>query len=169
MYWGSQGFVTYWSFIMSLFLLIKDVIIITLFIIRKYIEGRSDPKMRPALDSKSLTRIGRESTFNMKVYLMNANDDEIDEEGNTSIHCLSKFEDLSSYGGQVESQPHLLFMLNKAGFTPLDVAVAEQDEEKAFYLIKKIAKISNFASSMKYIKRPHRLEFKFEKAFTLAI
>jgi hypothetical protein len=46
---------------------------------------------------------------------MNGNDDEVDEEGNTSIHQLTKGEDLSILESQIISTPHLLFMLNKNG------------------------------------------------------
>jgi hypothetical protein len=59
-------------------------------------------------------------------------------------------------------------MLNKQGFTPLDVAVTEGENVKARYLIEKMQRF-NTNCSLKFVKRPNRLELKFEKSLTLAI
>jgi len=69
---------------------------------------------------------------------------------------------------QIESNPHLLFMLNKQGMTPLDVAINEKEEEKAKILIESMQRFSP-SCSLKFVKRPHRLDLRFEKAFALAV
>lgn len=52
--------------------------------------------------------------------------------------------------------------------TPLDRAINEKEEEKAKLLIDKMAKY-NDSCSLKFVKKPHRLELKFEKSFTLTV
>jgi hypothetical protein len=62
----------------------------------------------------------------------------------------------------------MLFMLNKQGMTPLDVAINEKEEEKAKVLIERMQKF-NYNCSLKFVKRPHRLDLRFEKSFTMAV
>lgn len=52
--------------------------------------------------------------------------------------------------------------------TPLDIAVNDQDEEKAKALIDTMVKY-NPNCSLKFVKRSHRLDLKFDKAFSLAV
>ena len=59
-------------------------------------------------------------------------------------------------------------MLNKLGYTPLDLCINENDEKRSLYLIEKMHKYNNNCS-LKFVKRPNRLELKFEKSFTLAV
>jgi len=62
----------------------------------------------------------------------------------------------------------LLFMLNKSGLTPLDMTILENDEKRAIFLIEKMKAFTNNCS-LKFVKRPHRLDLKFEKSFSLAV
>lgn len=64
--------------------------------------------------------------------------------------------------------PHLLFMLNNEGYTPLDVCILEGNTEKAELLIQKIKKFQT-SSNLRFIKKANRLELKYEKALTLSV
>jgi len=92
--------------------------------------------------------------------------------------------------------PHQLFMLNKAGQTPLDCTIMDsvkaeliergyrekKDEQKAkeadareqmanqkcMHLIQRMQKFTP-ECSLKFIKKPIRLDLKFEKSFAMAI
>ena len=59
-------------------------------------------------------------------------------------------------------------MLNKDGYTVLDMAIREGDIAKATMLIEKAITFTP-QCSLKYVKRPNKLDLKFEKAFTLAL
>ena len=92
--------------------------------------------------------------------------------------------------------PHQLFMLNKSGQTPLDTTImdsvkaefiergylekkdaekakeADEKEQKAnqktMHLIQRMQKFTP-ECSLKFIKKPIRLDLKFEKSFAMAI
>ena len=49
--------------------------------------------MRPGGGKSSLRKVEKEGSINIRNYLMDPNDEGIDEEGNTSIHALTKNED----------------------------------------------------------------------------
>ena len=101
--------------------------------------------------------------------MLDPNDEGIDDEGNTSIHHLTKNnQDLENFGTQIQNQPHMLFMLNKQGLLPLDMTIAEKDEPRSLKLIEYMKSFNNNCS-LKFVKRPHRLDLKFEKSFCLAI
>jgi hypothetical protein len=65
----------------------------------------------------------------------------------------------------------MLFLINKEGCTPLDIAINEMQDAKAMSLIDKMGRFGqNFTHSpLRFVKRPNRLELKYEKAFTLAV
>lgn len=69
--------------------------------------------MRPKFKGKIFSKIARETSVNIKNYLMDPNDDKVDDDGNTTMHQLTKFEKLYDYQALIDSNPHLLFMLNK--------------------------------------------------------
>ena len=52
--------------------------------------------------------------------------------------------------------------------TPLDIAINEQVDYKAKIIIDKMFKF-NENCSLKFIKKPNRLELKFEKSFVLSV
>ena len=82
------------SFAISILLFIKDITLITMYVIRRFIDHSHDPKLRPSTEGKMISRIQREASMNIKSYLMDPNDEGIDEEGNTSIHQLTRNEDI---------------------------------------------------------------------------
>jgi len=114
-------------------------------------------------------KVAKEATLNIQAYLMDPNDEGVDEWGNTSVHQLTKVDHSEvQLEGRIKNQPQMLFMLNKDGYTPLDKAITEKDEQKARFLILKAQKYTNNCS-LKFIKRPNRLDLKYEKSFTLAL
>jgi hypothetical protein len=62
----------------------------------------------------------------------------------------------------------MLFMRNKEGYTSLVLAVKDQDDAKAAFLIEKFTQFGP-QSSLKFVKRPNKLDLKFEKALTMAL
>ena len=106
--------------------------------------------------------------MNIKSYLMDPVINGIDEEGNSSMHQLTKFEQLQDLEDQISSSPHLLFLLNKSGLIPLDLAITTKEDEKARLMIDRMNKLSPNCS-LKFIQRPQRLDLRFEKSFTLAV
>lgn len=101
----------------------KDVTLLTLFIVRKFIDNSSNPELRPKFIGQIFSKISRETSLNIRNYLMDPAIDGVDDEGNTTMHQLTKFEHLQELDEQINNTPHLLFMLNKTGLTPLDVAI----------------------------------------------
>ena len=125
----------------------KDVTLLTLFSVRKFIDNTTNPDLRPKFIGKGIfSRIQRETSVNIRNYLMDPNNDGIDEEGNTTMHQLTKFEHLQEMDQQINQTPHLLFMLNKLGMTPLDVAIQQKEEDKAKLLIDRMQKYNNNCS-----------------------
>ena len=59
-------------------------------------------------------------------------------------------------------------MLNKQGLTPLDLAINAGDDKRALYLIDKM-KMHSIGCSLKFVKKPNRLDLKFEKSYVLSI
>jgi hypothetical protein len=50
----------------------------------------------------------------------------------------------------------------------LDLAIQDKDDHKAILLMKKMQKF-NSNCGLKYVKKPHRLETRYEKSYCLAI
>ncbi len=163
--WSS---VANFSFAMTILLFIKDATLLTLYMIRRFIDGASAPELRPKATGQIFRKVSRENALNIRNYLMDPNDGAVDEEGNTTMHQLTKFEDVNDLQNQISSNPHMLFMLNKQGMTPLDIAINEKEEEKAKIFIDRMQKYNNNCS-LKFVKRPNRLDLRYEKSFTLAI
>jgi len=109
----------------SALMFIKNLSVVTIFAIQKFIDGADDPPMRPRT-SKKLSRVEMEAFNHIQSYLIDPHDDGIDNEGNTTVHQLMRYEsDWYAFEGQLSDLPHHLFMLNKCGQTPLDVAIQE--------------------------------------------
>ena len=62
----------------------------------------------------------------------------------------------------------MLFILNNNGYTPLDLSIQGKEDAKTIFIIKQMHKF-NSNCSLKFVKRPNRLDLKFEKAYCLAI
>ena len=67
-----------------------------------------------------------EAFSHIQSYLIDPHDDGVDPDGNTTVHQLMRYEtDWFAFEAQLADLPHHLFMLNKEGQTPLDVAILE--------------------------------------------
>ncbi len=64
--------------------------------------------------------------------------------------------------------PHLIYLINREGCTALDIAINEQQDKKATLLIEYMEKFSQ-NPSLRYVKKPNRVDLRFEKAFTLSV
>ena len=113
------------------------------------------------------------------------------------MHQLMRYEPNCAYfSDQLSDFPHHLLMLNKYGQTPLDIAIQETIEavdleeqmraskkhekaksaasdvenatEKTQFLIERMIKYGPDCS-IKFVKKPHRLDLKFEKSFAMAV
>lgn len=62
----------------------------------------------------------------------------------------------------------MLVLLNSDGYTPLDLAIIQGKKDKAALLIQHMRFIKS-QSAIRFICKPHKLDLKFEKAFTLSI
>lgn len=78
------------SFTFSILVLIKDVTILTLFIIRKYFENRDNVSVRPRSYSttQNVPKLDKDSLLAMKGYLMEPNKEIIDAQGNNEMHSV---------------------------------------------------------------------------------
>ena len=67
-----------------------------------------------------------EAFSHIQSYLIDPHDDGVDPDGNTTVHQLMRYEtNWFAFEAQLSDLPHHLFMLNKEGQTPLDVAILE--------------------------------------------
>ena len=117
------------SMLVLAFMLIKNLSLVTIFVIRKSIDGLIDPDMRPETTHRKASRIELEAFNHIQSYLIDPHDDGVDENGNTTVHQLMRYEpDCTYFSDQLSDFPHHLFMLNKYGQTPLDIAIQETIE-----------------------------------------
>ena len=154
------------SFLVSLTMLIKNGYQVISFVSHRVFDG-VESNMRPNVEEQRQRR-DKHSYFNLKSYLQEPDDHMMDDEGNTSLHQATKFEEMELLETQATVNPHMLFILNQLGMTPLDMAIFEGKNDRAELLLKKSKKYHSH-SSLRFILKPHRLELKYEKSFTIAI
>ena len=80
------------SMLVLAIMLVKNLSLVTIYIIRKTIDGMMDPDMRPSTNYKKVSRIEMEAFNHIQSYLIDPHDDGCDENGNTTIHQLMRFE-----------------------------------------------------------------------------
>lgn len=160
------------SFAMAILLFLRDVSLITLYMIRRFIDQAEDPKIRPQTEGKVyMSRVEMDASVNISKYLLDQKEEGLDAQGNTILHQAIKngeatsLEDIDQMIGLA---PHLIYLMNREGCTPLDLAINEQQDKKATLLIDYMEKFSQ-NPSLRYIKKPNRLDLRFEKAFTLSV
>jgi hypothetical protein len=70
--------------------------IITIYGIRKLIDNKDDPPMRPHTSGVSFTKVEKEAFANIQSYLIDPHNDGRDDHGNTTVHQIimnqAKFE-----------------------------------------------------------------------------
>ena len=163
--WSGPGYI---AFGISFLLFVKDLALLVVFFTQRCFDGLDvwlRPGMRETIDGR---RIERDVYFNLRGYLQDPDAQPLDEEGNTSLHQATRLEDPAELESQLAKNPHLLFMLNREGLTPLDVAVMEGNSARAELLIARMGKFHSL-SSIRFVNKPNRLEQKFEKPFTLVV
>ena len=69
----------------------KNLSTVTIFAIRKFIDGADDPPLRPRT-AKKMSRVEMEAFNHIQSYLIDPHDDGIDAEGNTTVHQLMRYE-----------------------------------------------------------------------------
>ncbi len=57
--------------------------------------------MRPTGVGMKQRKVGKDQSLNISNYLMDPNDEGIDEDGNTSVHQLTKNEDFSLFEAHI--------------------------------------------------------------------
>ena len=80
---------------MSVLIFLRDVTLITLYVIKKFIDQTADPLIRPQAEGKYMSRVEMDASTNITNYLLEQKEEGVDEEGNTSLHHLTKFESIS--------------------------------------------------------------------------
>lgn len=91
----------------------KNLGIMTIFVIRKFIDGAEDPPMRPRTSLQKMSRVEMEAFSHIQSYLIDPHDDGVDPDGNTTVHQLMRYEtDWFAFEAQLADLPHHLFMLN---------------------------------------------------------
>jgi hypothetical protein len=129
---GWSGLAVF-TLLVMIAMFLKNLAIVTIYTVRRYVDNREDPPMRPRT-GVNLSKVELEAFVHMQSYLIDPHDDGCDADGNTSIHQLMKLEpDWAAFEHQMSDYPHQLFMLNKMGQTPLDCTIemsilAEQQE-----------------------------------------
>jgi len=154
------------SFISSLIILIKNGTQAISFLSHRVFDN-VESNLRPSLDEQRVMR-DKNSYFNLRSYLQEPDDHMMDDEGNTTLHQATKFEELELLEMQANNNPHMLFILNQLGMTPLDMAIFEGKNDRAELLLKKSKKFHSMCN-LRFILKPHRLDLKYEKSFTLAV
>mmetsp|Transcript_7931 Transcript_7931/g.9137 ORF Transcript_7931/g.9137 Transcript_7931/m.9137 type:complete len:94 (+) Transcript_7931:227-508(+) len=80
--WSGMGRL---AITVSALMFIKNLSVVTIFAIRKFIDGAEDPPMRPRT-SKKMSRVEMEAFNHIQSYLIDPHDDGMDNEGNTTVH-----------------------------------------------------------------------------------
>lgn len=70
----------------------KNLGVVTIFAIRKFIDGAEDPPMRPRTSQQKMSRVELEAFNHIQSYLIEPHDDGIDVDGNTTVHQLMRYE-----------------------------------------------------------------------------
>lgn len=155
------------SFLVSIALFLKDATQVVTFASHRMFDGIETP-LRPTIDENDVYKRDKNAYFNLRSYLQEPDDHMMDEQGNTSLHQATKFEEIDILDNQATINPHMLFILNHLGMTPLDMAIFEGKSDRAELLLKKSKKFHSM-SSIRFVTKPNRLELKYEKSFVLAV
>ena len=74
------------AIIVSAVMFAKNLCVITIFSIRKFVDGAEDPPMRPRTSTQKMSRVELEAFSHIQSYLIDPHDDGIDPEGNTTVN-----------------------------------------------------------------------------------
>jgi hypothetical protein len=106
----------------SLALFLKDLALVTIFLMRRYIEGAQSVSLRPKTELiiKKEPKLDRQSIKSMR-YLLENPIEEYNKNGDTQLH--EKIKSSQCIEESVALNPHQMFMINKNGQTPLDLCI----------------------------------------------
>jgi len=105
--------------VILIIMFLKNLAFITTYTVRRYIDNRENPQMRPHT-SVMLSKVEMEAFAHIQSYLIDPHDDGCDNDGNTSVHQMMRLDQSTNdWNTLVEhvlrDYPHQLFMLNKMG------------------------------------------------------
>jgi hypothetical protein len=72
--------------IVLIVMLIKNLSLVTVYVIRRFIDNANDPEMRPRTNNVQLTKVEKEAFNHIRSYLIDPHDDGVDVHGNTTVH-----------------------------------------------------------------------------------
>ena len=72
--------------LVTIVMFIKNLSLLTVYIIRRFIDNKDDPPMRPRTNGMNMNRVEIEAFAHIQSYLIDPHDDGADDEGNTTVH-----------------------------------------------------------------------------------
>ena len=115
-------------------MLVKNIIYFTVFVTQRGFDGL-ERKLRPRSLKSAPKIISQDAYYNLQNYLKDTADHPVDQEGNTTLHQATRYEEVGLLETHATQNPHMLFLLNNEGNTPLDTAIMQGDTQKAEILI----------------------------------
>lgn len=86
-----NGLATF-TMILSVLMFVKNLSLIIVYVIRRFIDHREDPPMRPRTTGYNFSKVEKEAFAQIQGYLIDPHDDGVDNDGNTTVHQLLKTE-----------------------------------------------------------------------------
>jgi len=77
--------------LVTIVMFIKNLSLLTVYIIRRFIDNKEDPPMRPRTSGMNMTRVEIEAFTHIQSYLIDPHDDGADDDGNTTVHQLMRY------------------------------------------------------------------------------
>jgi hypothetical protein len=65
---------------------IKNLALVTIYGLRRFIDTKDDPPMRPRTSGVSMSKVEKEAFAHIQSYLIDPHDDGVDADGNTTVH-----------------------------------------------------------------------------------
>jgi len=65
---------------------VKNLALVTIYALRRFIDTKDDPPMRPRTSGISMTKVEKEAFAHIQSYLIDPHDDGLDADGNTTVH-----------------------------------------------------------------------------------
>jgi hypothetical protein len=130
--WEIMGFL---SFLVSITIFFKNAGQVVIFFSHKIFDNL-DVNLLPKEDDNAEVKKDKDAYFSLRNYLNDPDDQMLDDEGNTTLHQATKLEEIEMLKDHASVNPHMLFILNQMGLTPLDVAIIEDKTDRAEILLK---------------------------------
>ncbi len=110
---------------MAILLFLRDATLITLYMVKKFIDNAAEPAIRPQGEGKYMSRVEMDASVNITSFLADQRDEAIDIQGNTALHVVIGDSEKTNDDIEqlVNASPHLMYMVNREGCSPLDQAI----------------------------------------------